>query len=115
MHIVKLAAAALAALVLQLPATAAGANHKTAASCGYHSGNFARTCSATSTTRCLAAAKRGAPGITKSGCDKHRAVCSSCLMAFQRRVKKAEAKASPTLKASCGTCARKFERCMEGT
>ena len=108
----KLVFAALAAVTVFAPAHLALAERAAPATCGYHSGNFARTCSANITTRCFAAANRGVPGITKAGCAKHQATCTSCLGAFQTCLKTIKVKARLPAKISCERCAKKFELCI---
>ena len=115
MQILKFAVAVLAALALQIITGVAEVSVKAPKSCGYHSGNFARTCSANSTARCFAAAKRGVAGITKQTCETQRAICSSCLQKFQRCLQGIEHKARGATKASCQSCAQKFETCMGTT
>ena len=115
MQILKFAVAVLAALSLQIITGVAEVRVKAPKSCGYHSGNFARTCSASSTTRCFAAAKRGVAGFTNAGCEKHRATCSSCLQKFHRCLKGIEHKACGPTKASSQSYAQKFGRCMRAS
>jgi hypothetical protein len=82
--------------------------------CGWHSGNYARTCSAHAAAGCLRAAKRGVAGFTVRKCQENKARCSKCLkttLACANRVDRPERPKEAVVQ-SCQKCDAGFRRCM---
>lgn len=88
-----------------------------AAQCGWHSGNYARTCSSHAAAGCLRAAKRKVAGFSVSKCRAEAALCSKCLastLACAKRVDRPE-RSKAAVAAGCRTCDSGFGRCMGKT
>jgi hypothetical protein len=85
-----------------------------ATQCGWHSGNYARTCSSHAAAGCLRAAKRGVAGFTVRKCQEDKARCSKCLKTTLACANRADrpGRAKDAVTQSCQKCDAGFGRCM---
>lgn len=83
--------------------------------CGWHSGNYARTCSPHARSSCLRAAKRNVAGFSVRKCQEETALCSKCLkttIACANRVDR-PGRSKETVTLGCQKCDAGFGRCMK--
>ena len=85
-----------------------------ASQCGWHSGNYARTCSSHAAAGCLRAAKRNVPGFTVRKCQENAKRCSTCLsttLSCARRTDR-PGRAKDAVSQGCQKCDAGFNKCL---